>query len=97
MNNLTCRNCDNEYDTTKRRPIILTACGHTFCRYCIQKKLKASWTRTFNCPIDKKEYRLAKISDFPVNKELEILLGQKSSNKCSEHNNVFEFYCLTCK
>lgn len=32
---LTCDSCKEEFDEEERMPMILSECGHTFCKSCI--------------------------------------------------------------
>lgn len=75
--NLTCRVCLGLFDDGMHRPLLLPACGHTFCSFCIDNlhtkgKLK--------CPECRKDNAVKAISSLPVNYSLLRVVHFKVTN-----------------
>ncbi|KAK8379471.1 hypothetical protein O3P69_019402 [Scylla paramamosain] len=101
---LTCSVCLKQYDSEFRRPLMLPACGHTFCRSCV-KGLACEGVGVV-CPCCRREYKDTDVDNFPINFSVEILASstknqQKmkpvSVNECQEHGVRYAFWCRFCE
>ncbi|XP_045131948.1 E3 ubiquitin-protein ligase TRIM32-like isoform X1 [Portunus trituberculatus] len=99
-----CPICLKEYDAEFRRPLLLSSCGHTFCRSCVKNLVcdKA----TIVCPCCRHEYKDAEVDNFPVNFSIQILASstknqQKmklpSAHECQDHGVRVAFWCRSCE
>lgn len=83
--NLTCRVCLGEFDNNAHRPLLLPACGHTFCTSCIGHLYKQS---NLGCPECKKANAIKAISSLPVNYSLlSVVQSKQRSASTSETMN----------
>ncbi|KAK3856509.1 hypothetical protein Pcinc_037174, partial [Petrolisthes cinctipes] len=65
--NLSCRVCLGDYNNTTHNPLLLPACGHTFCSFCIDQ-LYSQNKRP--CPQCRKSNAIQRSSSLPVNYSL---------------------------
>ncbi|XP_037775877.1 uncharacterized protein LOC119572970 isoform X2 [Penaeus monodon] len=63
-----CDRCNNKFDKEKRQPLVLSECGHTYCRICIQE----SSQDRFMCP--KCSIISRDLEDLPINRTLYQIL-----------------------
>lgn len=67
MSQPTCQVCLIPYDTEDHRPLLLPACGHTFCASCLGCLHRQGKT---SCPKCRKDGAVKPISSLPVNYSL---------------------------
>ncbi|XP_063852671.1 tripartite motif-containing protein 59-like [Scylla paramamosain] len=101
---LTCSVCLKQYDSEFRRPLMLPACGHTFCRSCV-KGLACEGVGVV-CPCCRREYKDTDVDSFPINFSVEILASSTKNqqkmkpvpvNECQEHGVRYAFWCRFCE
>ncbi|XP_050736053.1 uncharacterized protein LOC127008288 isoform X2 [Eriocheir sinensis] len=63
----SCQVCLSRYDSEGHRPLLLPACGHSFCAYCVQ--VLGQQGKTY-CPKCRKENAVQPVSSLPVNYSL---------------------------
>jgi Ring finger domain/B-box zinc finger len=90
-----CPVCLERFDEGHRLPLIL-ACGHSFCKDCIQNMYKQS----LSCPFDRKiENR--RLVDLPKNLLILQIISHKNdkkSYKCFQHDTKkVKYYCYQCR
>ena len=99
MNTLKCSICKSDFNHEENKPLILNKCGHTFCLFCIEKKLKKE--NSIICPEDKILYKDYSISDFPINNLIINILKPRKKEKekkiCNLHEKKLEYFCLEDK
>ncbi|XP_068247340.1 uncharacterized protein [Palaemon carinicauda] len=61
---LKCHVCLGSYNDSSHRPLLLPACGHTFCASCLENLQKQS---RVNCPECRKPNAIQPVSSLPVN------------------------------
>lgn len=96
---LSCSVCMEGYTEEERRPLMLPACGHTFCKQCMSIIMATNGERgNFLCPTCRRPQPLRAVEDLPVNYSLlevarrEALSLPSSSATCSnahfKHENL---------
>lgn len=73
--------------------VILSATSAWKCTF---KKVR---TNTFSVPktrqLFKKTYENYKLKEFPINKEIELILNLQDMKLCKTHDKPLEYYCET--
>ncbi|XP_063615423.1 E3 ubiquitin-protein ligase makorin-2-like [Penaeus indicus] len=64
-----CDRCNNMFDKKKRQPIVLSGCGHTYCRICIREERSQDRFMCPKCSIISRD-----LEDMPINRTLYQLL-----------------------
>lgn len=72
---LACQVCLSQYDPQDHRPLLLPACGHTFCAFCVEH-LQRQGKRC--CPKCRKDGAVQPVTSLPVNYSL-LDVAQNSS------------------
>ncbi|KAK8387317.1 hypothetical protein O3P69_018124 [Scylla paramamosain] len=68
---LCCSVCMEGYTEEERRPLMLPACGHTFCKQCMSTVMAREGERgTFLCPTCRRPQPVRAVVDLPVNYSL---------------------------
>ncbi|KAK8723824.1 hypothetical protein OTU49_011561 [Cherax quadricarinatus] len=78
-----CGVCRMNYNVQNRRPTLLPACGHTFCKSCISE---ISRRERFRCPVCRC-YQDMDTQNFPDNISILQLVQEENFNKCEEENS----------
>mmetsp|Transcript_35360 Transcript_35360/g.36745 ORF Transcript_35360/g.36745 Transcript_35360/m.36745 type:complete len:223 (-) Transcript_35360:21-689(-) len=105
--NFVCGVCFEHYNVHDKIPYILTSCGHTFCKVCIDDFHKKS----FSCPLDIEPQKdnpvknfalLSMITNLEKKKEEEIKNCSHEMNICNERKTCSlcknsNISCLECK
>lgn len=65
---LCCEVCYDAYNTNDNQPLLIPACGHTFCKSCVGTILKNEGE--FRCPKCKQYSYDSEISSYPKNFDL---------------------------
>ncbi|ROT71317.1 kelch motif family protein [Penaeus vannamei] len=68
---LRCDRCSDKFNQKERQPIVLTGCGHTVCRMCIQKERRQDRFMCSKCSIISRD-----LEDLPVNRTLYEILEE---------------------
>lgn len=76
---LKCRVCLGEYNESSQRPLLLPACGHTFCAMCL-KLVQAQGN--VGCPECRKNNAVTSVDTLPVN--FSVLSLAQAVNKASQ-------------
>jgi hypothetical protein len=98
MNSIKCNLCNQNFNNFEKKPLILPKCGHTFCKTCLEARLKSK--ERYLCPEDEIEYKKIKeVSNLPTNniilRLIEDSIVKEKPQLCTKHNKVFEYYCLS--
>eukprot|EP00347_Sterkiella_histriomuscorum_P023043 403336173 len=94
----TCYQCNQFYNLTIRRPILLTGCGCALCRECVTRKLRNNPTRQIKCPADLKISTMDEV--FQDHMQVLIKLQQLDSLNAICDNHVKQkatLYCTKCQ
>ncbi|XP_042219760.1 uncharacterized protein LOC121864673 isoform X2 [Homarus americanus] len=68
---LTCSVCLDTYSEGDRRPLMLPACGHTFCKHCLAGIMAREGVKgNFLCPTCRRPQPVHAVQDMPVNYSL---------------------------
>ncbi|XP_071514144.1 uncharacterized protein [Panulirus ornatus] len=104
---LCCGICMVAFDAGFRRPLILSRCGHTFCRLCI--KDLATRASDIICPSCRCKYENTDPDSFPINFNIQCLAAackvfptltpemENNGNLCAEHEIRLAFWCNSCE
>ncbi|KAK4323958.1 hypothetical protein Pmani_005375 [Petrolisthes manimaculis] len=63
---VACGVCEEDMDQNIRQPVALPACGHTFCRKCLEQ-LFHTYGQHFRCPTCRAPHQGEDIASLPVN------------------------------
>ncbi|XP_027219986.2 uncharacterized protein [Penaeus vannamei] len=69
---LRCDRCSDKFNQKERQPIVLTGCGHTVCRMCIQKERRQDRFMCSKCSIISRD-----LEELPVNRTLYEILEEE--------------------
>jgi len=100
---MECPNCKNKYDSEIFIPLLLTACGHTICKICVEKNFTENAISCLECH---QKTNANSVNEFPRNMAL-LLLNTKKENSpsknlntekpknmlCEFHNKEIEAFC----
>ena len=95
MDLLQCTICDEDYNSSDKKPLVLT-CGHTFCKQTVLdwffKKQKKE------CPVCKDKVTYINIDEVKVNIAILKIVEQSAvQEKCSSHPTALcDTYCVDC-
>ncbi|XP_047468815.1 uncharacterized protein LOC125025018 isoform X3 [Penaeus chinensis] len=67
-----CDRCNNMFDKMKRQPIVLSGCGHTYCRICIWEERSHDRFMCPKCNIISRD-----LEELPINRTLYQLLDEE--------------------
>ncbi|XP_071542619.1 uncharacterized protein [Panulirus ornatus] len=104
---VTCSVCLDPYDEGERRPLMLPACGHTFCHVCLAG-IMAKGRSNSVCPACRRPQLVQAVQDLPVNYSLLDVIRRKDhvgpssspssrQDNCLEHKARLAFWCLSCE
>ncbi|KAK7081418.1 hypothetical protein SK128_019789, partial [Halocaridina rubra] len=81
---LKCHVCLGDFNDTKQRPLLLPACGHTFCAYCLENLQRQS---RVGCPECRKANAIQPVATLPVNYVV-LSLSQAKQKQKQEHERA---------
>lgn len=65
---ISCTVCLEGFTDDRRRPLMLPACGHTFCKLCMSTLMAREGARgTFLCPTCRRAHPIKAVENLPVN------------------------------
>ncbi|OMJ85825.1 hypothetical protein SteCoe_12734 [Stentor coeruleus] len=85
-----CPQCKQKFNSMTNLPFLLPSCGHTFCKFCLQKMSCKTFIRCGLC--NSMTYK--ELKKLPVNYALiEAFESSNKKPKCKEHNSEIMAYC----
>lgn len=85
-----CPQCKQKFNSTTNLPFLLPSCGHTFCKFCLQKMSCKTFIRCGLC--NSMTYK--ELKKLPVNYALiEAFESANKKPRCKEHNSEIMAYC----
>eukprot|EP00347_Sterkiella_histriomuscorum_P008203 403345985 len=93
-----CEQCQNYYNLSNRKPIVINECGCIYCLECIDVLMKGNQQRKITCPGCEEDMTLPEelLKSLKIVKDLRQL--DQLTIICSEHqSNVTFMYCLKCE
>lgn len=92
---MKCQLCRGRFNKERKRPLMLSRCGHTFCAECIYADANEG---RFFCPQDEIAYDVAGPVKFPTNHiVLKLISRAEESTPCGLHDRPRDYFCTRDK